>query len=241
MNRWWTRSERRIADRASGLRMALRVCWVFSRRADWLMLSPLLAAGCSIHQAPPFETASRPPDEPRRPDGVAVDLEGSLPPAQATGSTESGLVPLKEPLDVSQAMQAVRTFFHAVSDEDLEAMRTVLASDAQLLPLGTGNGMRVDRHWERRFRKLDYTALGGEPLYRESMVETYRYEDLDTPLAGRPLRPAAMVPDDVLIRVPVTRTRFGIDRVFGDEILFVLRREARQFEIQTVYEDFTAP
>ena len=99
----------------------------------------------------------------------------------------------------------------------------------------------AERHWERRFRKLDYTALGSEPLYRESMTETYRYDDLAEPMAGRPLRPAAMLPDDVLIRVTVTRTRFGIDRVFGPEVLFVLRRDGRVFEIQTVHEDFTAP
>jgi len=201
----------------------------------------LLATGCAVHQSPHFDTTHDLPDVPRRPDGVAVDLEGSLPPAQSTGSTSSGLVPLKEPVDVSQAMQLVRTFFRAVSTEDLDAMRSVLASDAQQLPLTAGNGMRVDRHWDRRLRKLDYAALGAEPLYRESMVETYRYEDLDSPLTGRPLRPAAMLPDDVLIRVPVTRTRFGIDRVFGEEVLFVLRREQGRFEIQTIYEDFTAP
>ncbi len=237
MNRWWIPSE----PRACGGNFAHgNVCKVVLRPASLLLLASI-AAGCAIHTSPSFETASEPPDEPRRPDGVAVDLEGSLPPAKTTGSTQSGLVPLKEPVDISQAMHAVRTFFRGISDEDMDLMRSVLAGDAQLLPIGTGNGMRAERHWERRFRKLDYTALGSEPLYRESMVETYRYEDLDEPMAGRPLRPAAMVPEDVLIRVLVTRTRFGIDRVFGPEILFVLRREGRVFEIQTVHEDFATP
>lgn len=200
-----------------------------------------LAFGCATSQPMRFETSPDPSEEPRRPDGVAVDLEGSLPAARTSGSTHDGLVALQEPVDVSLAMQAVRTFFRAIGAEDLEVMKSVLAADAQLLPVGTGNGMPADRHWERRFRKLDYGSLGGEPMYRESMIEVYRYEDLDQALSGRPLRPAAMMPDDVLVRVPVTRTRVGIDRVFGEEILFVLRREDRRFEIQTVYEDFAAP
>lgn len=212
-----------------------------SKRGWVLPTIALLAVGCTLHRAPGFETAHEPPDAPRRPDGVAVDLKGALPAAQVVGATADGLVPLKEPIDVSQAMTAVRTFFRAVSDEDIDGMRSVLASGAQLLPIGTGNGMPVDRHWERRFRKLDYAMLGGAPLYRESMVETYRYEDLDQHLAGRPFRPANMAPDDVLIRVPIVRTRIGIDRVFGNEILFVLRRAGRRFEIHTVYEDFSVP
>lgn len=209
--------------------------------SPWLGLVAPIAIGCALHSAPSFETAAEPPDEPRRPDGVAVDLEGSLPNPQSTGNTNAGLVPLKEPVDTSQAVDAVRTFFHAVSEENMEVLRSVLASDAQLMPLVGGNPDRVDRQWERRFSKLDYTALGSEPLYRESMIEVYRFEDLNEPMAGRPLRPAAMVADDVLIRVPVTRTRFGIDRVFGSEILFLMRRESRAFLINTIHEDFTPP
>ena len=188
-----------------------------------------------------FETSREPSEQPRRPDGVAVDLEGSLPVARTSGSTHDGLIALQEPVDASLAMQSVRTFFRAIGSEDLEGMKTVLSNDAQLLPIGTGNGMPVERHWDRRFRKLDYTSLGGEPMYRESMIEVYRYEDLEQAMAGRPLRPAAMMQEDVLIRVPVTRTRVGIDRVFGEEIRFLLRRQDRRFEIQTVYEDFAAP
>ncbi len=196
---------------------------------------------CATHPALQFETASKAPDEPRKPDGVAVDLESALPAAQPSGSTRDGLVPLQEPVDDSHAMQSIRVFFRAVSNEDPETMSSVLANDAQQLPMGAGSGMRVDRHWERRFRKFDYTVGAGELPYRESMVETYRFEDLVEPLPGRPLRPVSMTAQDVLVRVPVTRTRYGIDRVFGEELLFLLRRQGRQFEIHTIHEDFVAP
>lgn len=205
--------------------------------------APLLACllcACALHGAPSFETAKSPTDEPRRPDGVAVDLQGSLPQAKPSGSTDEGLLPLKEPVDPSLALDAIRTFFRAVSNEDLDTLVKGLAADAQQLPLGSGSGMSVDRHWDRRFRKFDY-ASGVELPYRESMVETYRFDDLDGALPNRPLRPAGMTPQDVLIRVPISRTHFGLDRVFGEEILFVLRWQGSRFEIQVVYEDFVAP
>ncbi len=200
-----------------------------------------MVGACTVHRPASFDTATEVPDAPRRPDGVAVDLEGSLPPPTSTGETHAGLLALAEPVDISQALDVVRSFFRAISREDLDAIRGVTVPDAQLLPIGSGNGMQVDRHWDRRFRKLDYGSLGNEPLYRESRIETYRYEDLEEPMAGRPLRPAAMTPEDVLVRVPVTRTRIGIDRVFGSEVRFLVRPGDRGFQIQTVYEDFTPP
>lgn len=203
------------------------------------LLACLLCA-CALHRAPSFETAKSPKDEPRRPDGVAVDLQGSLPEAQPVGSTDEGLLPLKEPVDPSLALHAIRRFFRAVSNEDLDNLVEGVAADAQQLPLGSGSGMPVERHWDRRFRKFDYAA-GVELPYRESTVETYRFEDLDGSLPNRPLRPAGMTPQDVLVRVPIARTHFGLDRVFGEEMLFVLRWQGSQFEIQTVYEDFVAP
>jgi hypothetical protein len=171
---------------------------------------------------------------------VAVDLEGSLPSARTSGSTQEGLLPLKEPVDPSQALFAIRAFFRAVSNEDLDALALVLAVDAQHLPLGSGSSMPVDRHWDRRFRKFDYSS-GVELPYRESMVETYRFDDLGGSLPNRPVRPVGMLQQDVLVRVPISRTRLGLDRVFGEEMLFVLRWVGSKFEIQTVYEDFVAP
>jgi len=187
-----------------------------------------MLSACALHGAPAFETASSPPDEKRRPDGVAVDLEGSLPSARAAGSSQDGLLSLREPV------------FRAVSHEDLDAFVEVLAVDAQHLPLGSGASMPVERHWDRRFRKFDYASAVELP-YRESMVETYRFDDLDGSLSNRPVRPVGMMPQDVLVRVPISRTRSGLDRVFGEEMLFVLRWDGSKFEIQTVYEDFVAP
>ena len=50
-----------------------------------------------------------------------------------------------------------------------------------------------------------------------------------------------MTSQDILIRVPITRTRFGLDRVFGSEMYFLLQRQGREFLIRTLIEDFVVP
>ena len=199
------------------------------------------ATGCASHTTAEFPSDAERADEPRKPDGVAVDLEGKLPDATSRGSTQAGLVPLQEPVDFTQALTVVKAFFRAVADEDQSALEAVLAPDATLSGLGADGGSPADRFWERRFRKLDYIALGAEPLYRESLVETYRFDDLEEPTAGRPLRPSTMTTQDVLIRVPIARTRLGVDRLFGDEVLFLLNRTDRSFRIHAMFEEFSAP
>jgi hypothetical protein len=211
--------------------------WIASLWAGVLVAS---AISCHIDRPATFATASALPSGPRRPDGVAVDLQGSMPPASTRAATQDGLVALREPVDMTGALQPVRQFFESVSREDGVAMRGLLTFDAQsFMPSGPGSsGMRVEDAWDRRFSKFDYKATGPEPVYRETSVETYRYKDLDEAEGDRPQRPMVMDPQDVLIRVPIEIRRVGVDRVFGDEILFVVRRVEGAFRIRALVEDF---
>ena len=45
-------------------------------------------------------------------------------------------------------------------------------------------------------------------------------------------------PTDVLIRVPIATSHVGSDRLFGDEIIFWLRREGDRYKIYRTLEDF---
>ncbi|MCU0690617.1 MAG: hypothetical protein MUF54_04385 [Polyangiaceae bacterium] len=206
----------------------------------WTMLVGLLV-GCSTIDGARFRTASELPDEPRKPDGVAVDLEGASPAPKDADSTTNTLVILQEPVHADLALDVVRRFFRAVAQEDLDAIRALMSSNASLGPISSAGGPPAAPQWERRLRRLDYDGLGGEPVFRESTVQTYRHRDLGELVAGRPSPPPNMGPDDVLIRVPIARTRIGVDRLFGDEILFLLRRIERQYQIRTMYEDFQPP
>jgi hypothetical protein len=206
----------------------------------WAGTFAAAAVACQIERPASFATASALPSGPRKPDGVAVDLQGAIPPAAARAETRAGLVALREPIDMSGAMQPVRQFFEAVAREDPAGIRAVLTFDAQaFMPSGPGSsGMRVEDSWDRRFQKFDYKATGPEPVYRETSIETYRFKDLDEAEGDRPLRPPVMDQQDVLIRVPVEIRRVGVDRVFGDEILFVVRRVEGSFRIRALIEDF---
>ena len=201
----------------------------------------VVPTACGIQRPSSFATGSAVPFAPRLPDGVAVDLRGALPPVASRATTTSGLLPLREPPDTSGALSVVRAFFVAVFHEDMPALRSALSSDASQGPLaGPANGP-ADRQWEQRINKLDYKVAGPEPVYRESSIEVYVFPDLESPEGDRPSRPAAMTPDDILVRVPIEIRRVGTDRLFGDEILFLVRRTDGVFKIRTMLEDFQPP
>ena len=44
--------------------------------------------------------------------------------------------------------------------------------------------------------------------------------------------------DDVVIRAPIITTHAGADRLFGDEIIFWLRRDGDRYKIYRILEDF---
>ena len=200
-----------------------------------------LASGCSALFSPRFETASSPPTDRRKPDGVAIDRDSAIPSARSTGSTTDVLLPLKEPVDLSEAMQPVRVFFRAVAAEDMDLLLTVLDEAAEQVNLEADTKASSKQHWLRRFEKFEYAPFAVAPPYRESMVETYRFSDLDELMPGRPSRPSGMEPHDVLIRVPIAQTTYGYEHMFGDEILFLVRRNGLAIQIFTVFEDFKIP
>lgn len=215
-----------------------------------LAAAPVIAAlltpsACVIHRNASFATASALPSGARRPDGVAVDLQSAAPVASTSGKTSSGWMALAEPADSSGALAAVRTFFEAVAREDSATMRRALSQDAQWFmpsanPSGTAGGTPVEQAWERRFSKFDYRATGPEPVYRETEIEVYSFRDLDEVEGERPSRPAMMNAQDILVRVPIEIKRVGQERVFADEILFLVRRGSDGFKVRAVIEDFQA-
>ena len=213
-----------------------------SNRPDlWPLV--LIAAACSSSapRGPTFATLAELPEGPRRPDGVVVDPSPELPAPAEVASKTTGIVALKPPLPDRAARGNVAAFVRAVVSENVEALSELLTSDATVTARGrTGAPSLVD-HWRARLRHFRYRTLAAEILYQEADIELYRYEDLDVPLPGRPLRPPEMVPHDVLLRVPILVVRAGSERVFGDEILFHLRRDKGRYAIRQLIEEFQLP
>jgi hypothetical protein len=139
------------------------------------------------------------------------------------------------------AMRAIDGFFAAVVTKDMGRLSAIAAAGATAPSRARGAGLLLVEIWRARVAGLRYDLLRGEQLYRRGEIETYGYEDLDRAEPGRPARPPEMRPGDLLLRVPMAIVRAGSDRVFGDELVFVLVPSGIEYRIRTLLEDFQAP
>jgi len=206
-----------------------------------LFLMSCAAGGRDGRQGPRFATSSELPEAPRRPDGVVVDPTPELPPASQAADATLALVALEPPLPEKAARSVVAAFFRAVVAEDLEALADLTTSDASTPSKARGGSSSILDHWRGRMRHFRYRTLANEVLYQEADVELYRYEDLDVIAVGRPQRPADMARSDILLRVPMIVVRAGSDRAFGDDMLFLLRRDKDRYKVRQILEDFQLP
>jgi hypothetical protein len=186
-------------------------------------------------------SASELPKEPRRPDGVAIDPASTPPPSRDQAPSSDGLVTLKTPLGSDRAVQTVKDLVRRVVSEDSEGLHGLFTRDAIAVTSpsgGYGSTPQAALWWEQRFRKLDYTKLSGEPVVREAELEVYPGgEGVELPSSPQ-IRPETLRESDVVVRARIMTTHAGPDRLFGDEIIFWLRREGDRYKIYRMLEEF---
>jgi hypothetical protein len=154
-----------------------------------------------------------------RPPGMAIDPVLELPHAAASAEPVAGLAVLYEPVDPEPARRVVRAFFEAVVVESMPELEDVMERGAHTR---ANTKMRAEPAlpwWQRRFERLDYTALGAEVFYRRSNMEARTARDAAAP--GRPL-PANPRGDDVVVRVPISGQ--AADKLFGSELVFLVKK-----------------
>ena len=195
-------------------------------------------AGCAA--GPGFATASSIESARRRPDGVAVDPTGEPPRAREHARTSDRLVTLRTPLGADRAVDTVSELFRKIVIEDSDGMEALFTREATT---STGNpGTSATPlsvlWWQQRFRRLDYTRLAGEPIFREAELEIYRADDDVEALPHPAIRLDALGETDVVIRLPILTSHLGADRLFGEEMIFWLRRDGDRYKIYRVIEDF---
>jgi hypothetical protein len=178
--------------------------------------------------------------ERRHPDGVAIDPAGGPPPARAHAAAADGLVTLRTPLGADRAVATVEELFRKVVVEDGDGLEALFTRDAIAVspaPGGPGSPSAL-LLWQGRFRKLDYTKLAGEPIYREAELQIFRADDTVEALPHPAVHPEALGENDVVVRVPILTTRIGSERLFGDELVLWMRRDGDRYRIYRVLEDF---
>ena len=195
--------------------------------------------GCVEHAAPRFETASKLPDDEPRAAGVAVDFAAAARDGHHRGDTSSQVVALHTPLDEAAALVTVRRFFEVVAREDIYGMGALLDTGARLHNLNAHQGRSarfVTTVWQRRFSQHNYGQLPAQQVYPEWAVASYRsVQRRRLPAAVRHALPF----DDaraLVLRVPISTTGVHHERLFGDELFFLLRPIAGHYLITAIAE-----
>jgi hypothetical protein len=165
----------------------------------------------------------------------------SAPPApRDRASAADGLVTLRTPLGVDRAVAVVEELFRKVVLEDGDGLDALFTRDP-IATTGAPSGGPTQSallFWQGRFRKLDYTKLAGEPIYREAELQIFRADDTLDALPHPAVHPETLVEGDVVVRVPILTTRVGAERLFGDEMILWMRRDGDRFRIYRALEDF---
>jgi hypothetical protein len=189
-------------------------------------------------------TALELPDASRQPDGVVVEPSPAVPPAEDRATAAEGVVALQAPLGGEAVVTVVHRLFRAFAHEDVEALQAILTDDAVVLPdaqgaRGNGAGSLLDQ-WRTRLKNPAYTRLaaaGTSDIVDVEHLGRFTYEDLGG--AGAPQRPPAMKPGELLVRfaIAVPTPRVGAERLFGDAMTLLLRRDGRTYKIAGLGEE----
>lgn len=203
-------------------------------------LAAVLSACAPASVAPPsaFSTSSS-SATPRRPDGVVVDPPTAYPPALESASASSTSVTLRAAPDDAAIERFVLSFFDAISRESIEDLGALVARDALTRANPRGPGAPLLETWRLRLRRLAYEPTAREPAVRGGDVEIFR-----EPLAGRErslAAPPETEPGDVVIRVRPRPPRGTTDRLFGSEMLLLLRRDAAGLRVRSALEEYAVP
>ncbi|MDP9033745.1 MAG: hypothetical protein M3O50_02985 [Myxococcota bacterium] len=204
------------------------------------LMGVALAAGCCVTRAPvprgpPTETGAVPPGDlladgsvNRRPDGVALEPVPALPIAVQRADAR-GVVALRAPLARDAIVAIVLALADGWRHESPEELGDLLTADAGPIDGRSRGRAALMDGWRQRLRTHEFSRLAGTELVRPERIERYDWSDLSVP--GALLRPVEMRPDELYVRVPLEVTRVAGERVFGDVIVLLLKREANRYKI----------
>jgi hypothetical protein len=166
----------------------------------------------------PFETAPFT----RRPDGVLLDPEPASPPT-VTRAEARGVVSLREPVAAAAIARFVLEFLDAWRRESLDELAALLSKDAGPVEARSRGRDAVVEGWRQRLKAHahEFARLDGE-LVRPERIEHWDWEEVGA--LGIPAG-ADVSPGEIFVRVPLEVTHAGTERLFGDLLVMVLRRD----------------
>jgi hypothetical protein len=184
-----------------------------------------MAAACAA-RAPAVEAPRAEPwdaSNPRHVEAVVLERAPATP-TPVDRALAGGVVALRQPIAVDEAVALVRAWMAAWQGESIEALTELLAASA--VPLdGAGHGRSaLVESLRQRLQVREYTRLAGLDLVREDRLELLSYDELNS--LGTPPRPPMMQRGDAYVRAPLELRRAGDEHLFGEVLVFVLRVES---------------
>jgi hypothetical protein len=150
-------------------------------------------------------------------------------PNPAERADARGVVALREPLGGDAVRDVVLAVVDAWQRESLDQLVLLLTTDAGPIEARSRGRSVLIEGWRQRLHAHEYRRLAGVDLVREDRIERYGWDDLSAPDA--PARPAEMRIEELYVRVPLEVTRASGERLFGDVMLVLLRREEGKYKI----------
>jgi hypothetical protein len=216
----------RDAMREGSLKTRLRATLSASRRTAAAAI--VWAIGCGHAGAAPDSTIAGRTDSaidrvpPRAPDGVVLDAPPVLP-EPLSRSPAQGVVSLREPPGQDAIATLVQAFLDGWRRESLETLLGLATPDAGLIDGPDHGHAALVESWRQRLRAHDYGRLAGAEIVLPERIERWEWDELGTP--PKPPRPSGMRSGEVLVRAPLEVTRVAGERVFGDVVMMVVRRQ----------------
>jgi len=201
--------------------------------SSWLLFCLWGALGCAAAlTAAPLPALDR-EHAPRRPDAVVVEPPPALP-AAAERAEARGVVALREAPGGDAVRDLVAAVLEAWTRESIDQLAALLTADAGPIESRSRGRTALLETWRQRLRAHEYERLAGVELVRLDRIERYTWDDLSLP--DSPARPPEMQPDELYLRVPVEVIRVAGERLFGDAILVLLRRDEGRYKISAYGE-----
>ena len=141
-------------------------------------------------------------------------------------SQARGVVVLREPLGSDAVRDLVFSLMDAWQSESLDGLAELLTADARPFDAHAPGRDALLEAWRQRLHAHRYNRLGGTDLVRPERIEQWDFDEL-SPAAALPFpaRPREMRPGELYVRVPLETTGVAGEKLYGDVIQLLVRRE----------------
>jgi hypothetical protein len=144
-------------------------------------------------------------------------------------SWAGGAVCLRERVSKAEVGRVLDAFMDAWTRKSIDDLVALLGTDAGPLEARSRGRAALIEDWRDRLRSNDYGRLAGAELVRRERVQMHEVGDADA--ADGALQGIDLRPQEIYVRVPLELNGLGGEKLFGDVIVFIFRREEGELRI----------